>query len=56
MFLGILAVIALTAGTIQSAAELEYIDAVTPGSNESAVAQVIETDSSLHQSPDFMDL
>ena len=56
MFLGILAVIALTAGTVQTAAELEYIDGIGFGSDESAVVQVIEPDSDIHQTPDFMDL
>lgn len=42
MFLGILAVIALAAGTVQTASELNYIDAVNLGSSEEAVVQVIE--------------
>ena len=55
MFLGILAAIALSAGTVKSISELEYVDAIQE-SEDSAVVQVIETDNDIHQTPDFMEL
>jgi hypothetical protein len=53
MFLGILAAIALTAGTVQTAVELDYIDVVN---SEAAVVQVPEQIRDLPQDPNLAGL
>jgi hypothetical protein len=44
MFLGVLAIIALTAGTVQTATELKNADAVNLKSTETTVLQINETE------------
>jgi hypothetical protein len=56
MFLGILAAIALTAGTVQTVSELEYVDAMQNADKDSAVVEVIETPTDIHQTLDIMNL
>ena len=55
MFLGILAALALTAGTVQTVNELEYVD-VMKASEDSAVVEVTETEQNIYQEPAFLEL